>query len=86
MDNDYPSPGMVCTSENGNLATPKTVSNIINKTVKKDLGFELTFHMLRHTHATILIQSGVNLKEVQRLGHSKISVTMDIYGSCYRYF
>lgn len=81
LDNDYPSPGMVCTSENGNLATPKTVSNIINKTVKKDLGFELTFHMLRHTHATILIQSGVNLKEVQkRLGHSKISVTMDIYG------
>lgn len=38
------------------------------------------FHSLRHTHATILLAGNVNPKVVQfRLGHSKISTTMDIY-------
>jgi len=35
---------------------------------------------LRHTHATLLMKQGVNPKIVQeRLGHSSIAVTMDIY-------
>lgn len=39
-----------------------------------------SFHSLRHTHATILLQSGVNPKIVQeRLGHAKISTTLDTY-------
>ena len=39
-----------------------------------------TFHGLRHTHATLLLQQGVNPKVVQeRLGHSSIKVTMDTY-------
>ena len=38
------------------------------------------FHDLRHTHATQLLASGVHPKVVQeRLGHSTIAVTMDIY-------
>lgn len=38
------------------------------------------FHDLRHTHATLLLLSGVNPKIVQeRLGHSSINVTLDIY-------
>lgn len=40
----------------------------------------IRFHDLRHTHATLLLQQGVNLKVIQdRLGHSKINVTLDIY-------
>jgi len=35
---------------------------------------------LRHAHATILLQLGVHPKIVQeRLGHSSISTTLDIY-------
>lgn len=35
---------------------------------------------VRHTHATLLLQSGVNPKIVQeRLGHSDISTTLNIY-------
>ena len=38
------------------------------------------FHDLRHTHAVMLLKQGVHPKIVQeRLGHSSISVTMDIY-------
>ncbi|ARJ50366.1 integrase [Staphylococcus lutrae] len=34
----------------------------------------------RHTHASLLFESGATLKEVQtRLSHSDIKTTMDIY-------
>lgn len=40
----------------------------------------IRFHDLRHTHATLLLLADVNPKIVaERLGHSKISVTLDIY-------
>jgi len=40
----------------------------------------IRLHDLRHTAATLLIESGVNIKAVQAaLGHSTIAVTMDIY-------
>lgn len=36
--------------------------------------------MLRHTHATILFENGANAKDIQeRLGHSRIDVTLNIY-------
>lgn len=50
-------------------------------TIRKKLGVsDFRFHNLRHTHATILIENGANIKDVQeRLGHSDISTTMNIY-------
>lgn len=39
------------------------------------------FHVLRHTHATELLAAGVPIVEVaRRLGHSKISHTLELYG------
>ena len=41
---------------------------------------QLTIHGLRHTHATILLEQGVNPKVVsERLGHASVATTMDIY-------
>lgn len=41
----------------------------------------ITFHELRHTSATLLINQGVHMKTISaRLGHSKIGITMDLYG------
>ena len=39
------------------------------------------FHAIRHTHATDLLAGGENIMEVtRRLGHSKASTTLDLYG------
>lgn len=79
-DKDYPLPNMVCTSKNGTFTKHTVLSNSMTNIVEKGLGFSFNFHMLRHTHASILIQNGVNPKDVQyRLGHSNISITLDTY-------
>jgi len=41
----------------------------------------IRLHDLRHTSATLLIAQGVDIETIShRLGHSKASVTMDVYG------
>lgn len=41
---------------------------------------EVPFHALRHTNATLLLVQGIHPKVVQeRLGHSNINMTLDIY-------
>jgi integrase len=41
---------------------------------------EVTFHSLRHTHASQLIASGVDIVTIsKRLGHAKPSVTLAVY-------
>ena len=41
---------------------------------------QIRFHDLRHSHATQLLREGTHPKVVsERLGHSKIGVTLDIY-------
>lgn len=40
------------------------------------------FHDLRHAHATLLIEGGVELAVVSRaLGHANLSTTADVYGA-----
>ena len=41
---------------------------------------KINTHEFRHTHASLLFEAGVSIKEVQdRLGHSDITTTMNIY-------
>lgn len=40
----------------------------------------ITLHQFRHSHATLLLQCGISINDIsKRLGHSKISTTLDIY-------
>jgi len=42
----------------------------------------LTFHGLRHTAAGLMIEVGAHIEAIkQRMGHSSIRVTSDVYGS-----
>lgn len=41
---------------------------------------KIRVHDIRHTHATLMLEAGASLKDVQeRLGHSSIKMTGDIY-------
>lgn len=46
----------------------------------KNADIDLTFHGLRHGHASLMPADVVNLKVVsERLGHSTIGITADLY-------
>lgn len=48
----------------------------------KELGFEFSWHQLRHTYATILYDAGVDVLSAQKfLGHSDVKVTLGVYTS-----
>lgn len=41
---------------------------------------KIKLHGFRHTHASLLFESGATIKDVHvRLGHTDIKTTMDIY-------
>lgn len=71
----------VFTRQNGiDPMDPYTVTHQFARLAKKAHLHGLRFHDLRHAHATVLLSQGVNPKVVQeRLGHSTITTTMDVY-------
>jgi integrase len=41
----------------------------------------VTLHSLRHTHASILINAGLDILTIsRRLGHSSPTITLNVYG------
>ena len=76
-----PSPtDLVFSHPDGRPLRPNSVSRAFQN-ITRSLSLQgLSLHSLRHAHATIMLQQGVHPKIVQeRLGHSSISTTLDIY-------
>ncbi len=75
-DHDY----VFCTSIGTNLNPSKDVLDQLKVLLKKAGLHDIRFHDLRHSAATLLLTEGVHPKVVQELlGHSNISMTMDVY-------
>ena len=75
----YKKSDFVCTKENGENITTDTLK-YLSRVVNYELGIDFNFHSLRHTHATMLLEAGANIKDIQkRLGHSRLATTMDTY-------
>ncbi|WP_438446822.1 tyrosine-type recombinase/integrase [Gorillibacterium sp. sgz5001074] len=61
-------------------ALPSEVSREFQMQVKRLKMTMIRFHDMRHTHATMLLQMGVNVKVVaERLGHSNVTTTLNTY-------
>ena len=66
-------------SKNSFIIVP-TVRLAIKQIAKKAGIYPITTHGFRHTHATLLFASGMDIKQVQaRLGHSNVQTTLNIY-------
>ncbi len=72
--------GFLFCGEGGGPVNAEAWSRMFRRCCRR-LGFEgMRFHDLRHTHASLMLAGGVHLKVVsERLGHSSIGITGDLY-------
>lgn len=74
------------TTNRGNIVRPENLRRTTrwHETVT-ELGYPgLTLHDLRHTAASLAVQSGANVKVVQRmLGHASAAITLDVYADLF---
>ena len=77
--------GLVFTREDGSPLRPGYVTRHFEK-LAQDAGLPpLRLHDLRHANASLALQAGVDLKVVsERLGHSQLAVTADLYTHVHR--
>lgn len=65
--------------------TNQTIRNSFKKAVEKALNKDCSIHILRHSHASLLINNGVDVLYIsKRLGHSKPSMTLNVYSHLYK--
>jgi|TARA_B100001013_G_scaffold63848_1_gene33369 integrase len=77
----YQDQDLVFATPIGGLLFPDSLSREFKNKVRPTRFNGLTLHGLRHSHASQLIKDDVNIKTLSaRLGHSTISITLDIYG------
>ena len=70
---------MICVAENGQYTSTDSFK-YASRTIHHELQLAFDYHSLRHTHATMLIEAGANVKNVQtRLGHNNIQTTLQTY-------
>jgi len=67
----------VVTQADGEPLQPRSLTHVVSEFLKE---WRVTLHGLRHSHASYMLASNIHPKVVQeRLGHSSIAITMDIY-------
>lgn len=61
---------------NGTPINPIYLTRYFTNLCKK-MDIEMTFHGMRHVHATLLLEQNINVKVIQeRLGHGDTSTTL----------
>lgn len=83
MGADFKDSGLVFSQEDGSAYRPESLTRMWRRFLKKYNLKDIRFHDLRHSCATALLEAGVDPKTVQsRLGHSDITMTLNIYAHC----
>ena len=69
---------------NGSPMHPDTITKWFRQFLEDRNLPHITFHGLRHTHATFLISKGLDVRSVSnRLGHAQTSTTLNIYAHAF---
>ena len=72
--------GLVFTREDGSPVNPNWWSRTFNRNVRQADLPKIPPKNLRHTHATLALEAGVDLRVVSgRLGHASVAITGDVY-------
>lgn len=80
MEGYRPSWPLVPTDEHGGWCSPSVVAHEFRGLCDEAGIDRVKFHSLRHTHASLLLAAGVDVKTVsERLGHSSPTTTLRIY-------
>lgn len=80
LGENYAHPEMVFPSANGNYRDRSSVYHSLKRMTKGTEFEDMTLHKLRHCNATLLLNSGVDLKVIsEHLGHCDIGVTANVY-------
>ena len=76
----YTKNDLICCHDDGQPIHPSTFGHWYTDWIKENNLPKVRFHDLRHTNATLMLKSNIPAKVAsQRLGHSGISITMDLY-------
>ncbi len=76
----YEDHGLVFARDDGSPWPPDTFSTAFAVLIRRSSLPHVRFHDLRHSHASQLLRQGVHPKVVsERLGHSSVKTTLDIY-------
>ena len=71
--------------DEGNWPKPYSISDRWRDAIKSRSIPKVTFHALRHTHASMLIAAGLDVVAVSRhLGHASPALTLNVYGHLFK--
>jgi integrase len=80
LGNEYRNYDLVVCTSLGTPVIPRHINKVWFHFLSKVMVPKITFHDLRHTHASLLLKQGIHPKIVsERLGHSSIQMTLDTY-------
>jgi integrase len=71
---------MLCSNDDGTPITPHAFNHRFSNLLKENNLPHVRIHDLRHTNASLMLKQGISMKVASdRLGHTTIGITMDLY-------